>query len=180
MPFVGEQAGDVDPVEVGESRGELERRSAWLHAQTVQSRVDLDHHRHGDARESGCPGDRDRHFEGVSRNGDLQRCRLEQFDQTSDLAVADEWVADEDVGDPCSCEHLCFAELGHLDADRTGLDLEGGDGGQLVCFGMRAKSDAVLGRSGCGPSDVALHPAQVDDDLGGVAHAVELERRQAR
>ena len=48
-----------------------------------------------------------------------------------------------------------------MNADRTGLDLQGCDGGQLVCLDMRAKGEAVLGRSGCGPSDVVLNATQV-------------------
>ena len=61
-------------------------------------------------------------------------------------------------------EHLCLAELGAGQSDRTRLELQAGDVRALVGLGVWPQRHAIAGRERRHLGDVALEHVEIDGD----------------
>ena len=156
---IGHQPGEAQPLEPVDELGQLGGLLRALNAGPPQPRVALDQEvdlepvpgEHG--RETQC--DRCR----ISDDGHLHALR--QRSEPLGLRGADQREREQDVLDAGVGHHLCFAELLAGDPDRTRLELQAGELGQLVRLDVRPQRDPVLVAVGLHPRDVSLDRVEV-------------------
>ena len=100
----------------------------------------------------------------VADDGHLHALR--QRSEPLGLRLADERKREQDVLDARVGHHLGLAELLAGDPDRSGLELEPGELGQLVGLDMRSQRHPVLVAVGLHPRDVPLDRIEVGDEHG--------------
>ena len=158
---IGHQAGEAQSLEPVDELGQLGRLLRALDARPAQPCIALDEevdlhpvpgeHRRETLRDHRRVAD-DSHLHARRQGGEPLRLRL-----------ADEREREQDVLDPGVGHHLGLAELLARDPDRSGLELEPGELGQLVGLDVRAQRHPVLVAVGLHAGDVPLDCVEVRD-----------------
>ena len=166
VPLVREHPDEPDAVEGGDALGELDRIRSGRDAEPVHPAVEFEQHRDRESARRGHPRDAERHDLGV--DGDRDGHATRQIREPVELPLTDERIADKDVLDAGARHHLRFAQLRHLHAGGSGLELDARDLGQLVGLRVRPHRHAGLARERRNPGDVGADGVQVEDDVGCV------------